>query len=218
VAHELRSPVNKMLLASEVARSRPRSAEENQDTLVSIVEESQRLSSIVGSLLFLARARRTRQDLERHQIDVGAELDLIRAYFETAAQEAGLRLSVQCPRGSALDVDRTLFQRAVSNLVANAIAHTPSGGAVSIDAFPDAEGIVVEVTDTGEGVSEEEQARVFDRFYRADKARVSTSGRLGLGLPIARSIMDLHGGAISLRSKLGHGTVVSLTFPRGPAV
>jgi signal transduction histidine kinase len=218
VAHELRSPVNKMLLASEVALSRPRTTEEYQDTLVSIVEEGQRLSSIVGSLLFLARTRRTRQDIERHQIDVGAELDLICAYFDTTAQEAGLRLSAQCPKGAVLDVDRTLFQRAVSNLVANSIAHTPPGGGVSIDAYLAAESLVIEVTDTGEGVSEEDQARVFDRFYRADKARISTSGRLGLGLPIAKSIMDLHGGAITLRSALGRGTVVSLTFPSAPAL
>jgi two-component system, OmpR family, heavy metal sensor histidine kinase CusS len=214
VAHELRNPVNKMLLASEVALSRPRSGEEYQDTLVSIVEESQRLSSIVGSLLFLARARRTKVDLERQAIDVRPELDVIRAYFETSAQEAGLRLSVNCPEGVRLDVDRTLFQRVLSNLVSNAIAHTPAGGAISIDTFLAADSVVIEVTDTGEGVSKEEQARVFDRFYRADKARSSTSGRLGLGLPIAKSIMDLHGGAIALRSQLGQGTVVSLTFPR----
>ena len=73
---------------------------------------------------------------------------------------------------------------------------------------------MIEVRDTGEGVPEDEQMRVFDRFYRADKARNAASGRMGLGLPIAKSIMDLHGGAISLRSKVGHGTVVALSFPR----
>lgn len=214
VAHELRNPVNKMLLASEVALSRPRTGEEYQDTLVSIVEESQRLSSIVGSLLFLARARRTQVDLERHLIDVCAELDVIRSYFETAAQEAGVALTAQCPPSIALDVDRTLFQRAISNLVSNAIAHTPPGGAINIDVQITDTQVAIEVMDTGEGVPDEEQARVFDRFYRADKARNAASGRLGLGLPIAKSIMDLHGGAIALRSKLGHGTVVTLTFPR----
>jgi two-component system, OmpR family, heavy metal sensor histidine kinase CusS len=214
VAHELRNPVNKMLLASEVALSRARTSEEYQDTLVSIVEESQRLTSIVGSLLFLARARRTQVDLERHQIDVSAELGVIRSYFETAAQEANVALTAQSPAGIALDVDRTLFQRAISNLVSNAIAHTPPGGAISIDVQATDGHVAIEVMDTGEGVADEEQARVFDRFYRADKARSAASGRLGLGLPIAKSIMDLHGGSIALRSKLGHGTVVTLTFPR----
>lgn len=214
VAHELRNPVNKVLLASEVALSRARTTEEYQDTLVSIVEESQRLTNIVGSLLFLARARRTQVDLERQEIDVATEVGVIRNYFETSAQEAGLSLATQCPDGLALDVDRTLFQRAISNLVSNAIAHTRPGGAISIDVQATDAGIVIEVRDTGEGVPDEDQERVFDRFYRADKTRNASSGRMGLGLPIAKSIMDLHGGTISLRSKVGHGTAVALTFPR----
>jgi signal transduction histidine kinase len=214
VAHELRNPVNKVLLASEVALSRQRSAEEYQETLVSIVEESQRLSSIVGSLLFLARARRTKVELERQQIDVSSELDVIRAYFETSAQEAGVGLTVVCPHRLALDVDRTLFQRAVSNLVANALAHTPRGGGVRIDVSCADEHVDIAVTDSGAGIAEDSQARVFDRFYRVDAARTSTSGRLGLGLPITKSIMDLHGGSIALQSRVGHGTVVTLTFPR----
>jgi two-component system, OmpR family, heavy metal sensor histidine kinase CusS len=214
VAHELRSPVNKVLLASEIALSRPRSSEEYQDTLVSIVEESQRLSSIVASLLFLARARRTRVDLERQTVDVGAELATIRAYFETAAHEAGVDLAVECAANCSIGADRTLFQRAVCNLVANAISHTPAGGAVRIGVRDGRDKLVVEVTDTGEGVSAEDQTRVFDRFYRADKARIAASGRLGLGLPITQSIMNLHGGSISMRSALGLGTVVTLEFPR----
>lgn len=214
VAHELRNPVNKMLMASEVALSRARSAEEYQDTLVSIVEDSQRLSSIVGSLLFLARARSTRIDLERQRIDIGAELAVIATFFETSAQEAGLKLTLSCPDGIVLDVDRTLFQRVVSNLVSNAIAHTPAGGVVSVEALLCDGSVLIEVRDTGEGVSEDHVARVFDRFYRADKARSATSGRLGLGLPIAKSIMDIHGGSIELRSRPGQGTVVGLTFPR----
>jgi signal transduction histidine kinase len=213
VAHELRNPVNKVLLASEVALSRARTLEEYQDTLVSIVEESQRLSSIVGSLLFLARAHRTRLELDGRQIDVAGELEVIRSYFETTAQEAGVDLIVQCRPGIALTVDRTLFQRAVSNLVSNALSHTPAGGRVGIEVSLQADGVAIAVRDSGEGVSDEDRARVFDRFFRADKARNAGSGRVGLGLPIAKSIMDLHGGSISFESKLGQGTVVTLVFP-----
>lgn len=214
VAHELRNPVNKMLLASEIALSSSRTNEEYQDNLISIVEESRRLSGIVGSLLFLARARRTRVELERQKIDVSAELDVISNYFEAAAQEAGVALTVHCPANIALDVDRTLFQRAISNLVSNAIAHTPADGEISIGVQVNEVCVTIEVVDTGEGVDDKEQGRIFDRFYRADKARNAASGRLGLGLPITKSIMDLHGGSVALRSKLGHGTVVQLTFPR----
>lgn len=216
VAHELRNPVNKMLLASEVVLSRARSNEEYEDTLLSIVEESQRLSSIVGSLLFLARARQTRIDLDLSSVVVATELNVIREYFETAAEEAGLNFSVVCPLDLTLAVDRTLFQRAISNLVSNAIAHTPKGGAVVLSGRQEDDWVSIEVRDTGEGVSVEDQSRVFDRFYRADKARNPSSGRLGLGLPIAKSIMDLHGGDMALDSEVGRGTSVVLRFPTGP--
>jgi two-component system heavy metal sensor histidine kinase CusS len=214
VAHELRSPVNKMLLESELTLSRPRTADEYQEACASIMEECHSLSSTVGSLLFLARARRTKVDLERQQIDIGSELNLIRAYFEAPAQEAGLRLTVQSAERLTLAVDRTLFQRAVSNLVSNAISHTPSGGEITIRSYAIGDRAMVEVCDTGEGMTADEQARVFDRFFRADRARTATSGRIGLGLSITKSIVDLHGGAVSLRSRLGEGTIVTLAFPR----
>jgi two-component system, OmpR family, heavy metal sensor histidine kinase CusS len=218
VAHELRSPVNKMLLESELTLSRARTAEEYQDACASIMEECHRLSSIVGSLLFLARARRTRVDIERQKIDVGGELDLIRSYFEAPAQEAGLELRVEAAPPLTLDADRTLFQRAISNLVSNAISHTPAGGKISIAAQAVGDRIVIEVSDTGEGMPAEAQERVFDRFFRADRARTATSGRIGLGLSITKSILDLHGGSVTLRSRVGEGTSIALSFPTSPRV
>ena len=214
VAHELRNPVNKMLIGSEVALGRPRTAEEYQEALASVAEESQRLSGIVSSLLFLARARRTRVELECQWIDVAAELGLIASYFQAAVQEGGITLTVSCAGDVALEVDRSLFQRAISNLTANSISHTPAGGEIGMRVTSTANSVVIEVIDTGEGVAEHEQARVFDRFYRSDLARSAASGRLGLGLPIAKSIMELHGGSIALSSKLGHGAAVALSFPR----
>ncbi|MGE0741149.1 MAG: sensor histidine kinase [Hyphomonadaceae bacterium] len=214
VAHELRNPVNKMLVGSEVALSRTRTPEEYQDALVSVVEECQRLSSIVGSLLFLARARRTKIDLDVLSIDLGAELELIRSYFEATALEGGVRLTVACPKGVSLHADRTLLQRAVSNLVSNALSHTKAGGEVAIRVSETEHDVAIEVSDTGEGISEEAQARVFDRFYRVDTVRNPTSGRLGLGLPITKSIVDLHGGKIALRSQPGQGTSVTIVLPR----
>lgn len=213
VAHELRSPVNKMLLEAELTLSRVRAAEEYQDACASIMEECHRLSNIVGSLLFLARARRTRVDIERQQIDVGSELGLIRAYFEAPAQDAGLEFEISAPPSLMLSADRTLFQRAVSNLVSNAIAHTPAGGKVTIEAHVAGNRVVVEVRDTGEGMAPEAQERVFDRFFRADRARTATSGRIGLGLSITKSILDLHGGSVTLRSRPGEGTAIALFFP-----
>ena len=124
-----------------------------------------------------------------------------------------MTLSVDGRDDLTLAVDRTLFQRAMSNLVSNAIAHTPRGGAISLHARRGDGCVLIEVIDTGEGVSSEDKARVFDRFYRADKARNPASGRLGLGLPIAKSIMELHAGTMALESEPGEGTTVTLRFP-----
>ncbi|MBC8106787.1 MAG: HAMP domain-containing histidine kinase, partial [Anaerolineae bacterium] len=144
----------------------------------------------------------------------GTELKVIHDYFEASAQDAGIALTVQCPSDPTLRADRTLFQRAVSNLVSNALSHTRRGGAVEILVTALDEQITVEVRDNGEGMSVASQGRVFDRFYRVNAARTASSGRIGLGLSITKSIVELHGGSIFLRSAEGEGASVTLVFPR----
>lgn len=213
VAHELRSPLNKILVGSEVTLTRSRTMEEYQEALVSNMEECQSLSRIVESLLFMAKAEHVTGDIDRQPVRIARELRLIESAYQEAASEVGVRLSLTCLEDTVFPVDRVLFQRAVSNLVTNAIAHTSASGAVSIEAYLANGDLMVEVADTGEGIPEHARERVFDRFYRVDQARSSTSGRVGLGLPITRSIVDLHGGAITLTSEVGRGTRVTLTFP-----
>lgn len=213
VAHELRSPVNKMLLASELALTGNNTPAEYQDALVGIIEECRRLAATVGSLLFLARARQTRVQVERQTIDVGTELGIICTYFEAPALEAGIKLTCTVSEDMTLRADRTLFQRAVGNLVANAIAHTAETGQIAVSAVRAENVVRVEVRDDGEGMSADVQSRVFERFFRVDSARTSTSGRIGLGLSITKSILELHGGVVRLESSPGAGTRVQLDFP-----
>lgn len=216
VAHELRSPINKLLVGSEVVLSRPRTLEEYQEALLSNMEECQSLARIVESLLFMAKAEHVQGQLTLHPTHVAHELELIADFFEGTAAEAGVTVEVDAPADLAFNLDRVLFQRAVSNIVSNAIAHTSVGGVVKIVAGLRDDALRVEVADTGEGIPEHARAHVFDRFYRADQARSSTSGRFGLGLPITKSIVDLHGGAIDLDSETGRGTTVTMTFPAVP--
>lgn len=213
VAHELRSPVNKMLLASEIAIARARTNDEYAEALASNMEECQRLSSIVEGLLFLARATSTQVKLQRETVSVSRELERIRSYYEASAAEAGVDLALICDEELGALLDRVLFQRAITNLVANAIAHTPRGGAVLIRGEANDDGLAVEVADTGEGIALADQPHIFDRFYRADRARTGADGRIGLGLPIAKSIVDLHGGRITLDSAPGRGARLTLHFP-----
>jgi two-component system heavy metal sensor histidine kinase CusS len=213
IAHELRTPVNNLRGEAEVALSRPRGADEYREVLGSCLEECGRLSRLIDSLLFLARAEHPTTQVAREPLDVGRELAAVRDFYEAAASEAGVALAVAAPAGLTAELSRPLFQRAVGNLVANALAHTPPGGRVTLSATAEDGRVRVEVADTGRGIATEHLPHLFDRFYRADPARSSSSGGVGLGLAIVRGIAELHGGAVALDSEVGRGTRVSLLLP-----
>ncbi|MDB5313999.1 MAG: Heavy metal sensor histidine kinase [Gemmataceae bacterium] len=215
IAHELRTPINSLRAEVEIALTRPRSTGEYQDALGSCLEASGRLAQLIDSLLFLARAENPKTVLTTHPEDVGRELAAVRELFEAAATEAGVRLAVEAEPGLVVRVDRVLLHRAVGNLVANALAHTPAGGTIALRAARVAGGVRVEVADTGEGVAAEHLPYLFDRFYRADPARSSGGGRVGLGLAIVKGIVELHGGSAVVESEPGRGAAVALTFPTG---
>ncbi len=215
VAHELRTPLNRIQLGAEVALREARTPEVYRESLESTLEECEHLGGMVKSLLFLARAENGQTRLVPASINVAERLEKIRAFFEGSALDAGVNLTIDCDPQLSIVADATLFQRAVSNLVANAVAHTPRGGLVSMRAAPESNGIVVEVADNGEGIAPENQPHVFNRFFRADQARGHEKDRVGLGLAITKSIVDLHQGRISLQSKPGAGTRFSLYFPAG---
>lgn len=213
IAHELRTPVNNLRGEAEVALNRPRTADEYRAVLESSLEECHQLTKLIDSLLFLARAEHPETTIERQTVDAGRELAAVRDFYEAAASEAGIALSVAAPAAIAIDVDRGLFQRAIGNLVSNALTHTPAGGSIVLSAAKTDNAVEVAVRDTGAGIAPEHLGHVFDRFYRADKARSSGSGHVGLGLALVKSIAELHRGSARIRSQIGKGTTVTLTFP-----
>ncbi len=213
IAHELRSPVNNLRGEVEVALGKPRNPEEYRDVLGSCLEECDRLARLIDSLLFLARAEDRGTALRTEPVDVAAELAAFTEFFDPLATEAGVSLAVAATPELLIPADRTLFQRAVANLVSNAVAHTPSGGTVTLVAAGEETCVRVEVCDTGSGIGAEDLPHIFERFYRADKARTSSAGRVGLGLAIVKGIVEWHGGTVEATSKLGAGTTVTLRFP-----
>jgi len=214
IAHELRTPVNVLRGEVEVALGQPRSAESYREVLTSSLEEFGKLSQLIDALLFLARADSPHTQLARQPLDVAAELQIIRDFYEAMAHEEGVELTVRAAPGLIAQLDRTLFQRAISNLVSNAFAHTPRGGRITVTADRHAnETLAIEVRDTGTGIEPEHLPHVFDRFYRADAARTSRGGSVGLGLPLVKSIVALHGGTCSISSEAGQGAVVRLVVP-----
>src|SRR5262249_19800144 len=132
IAHELRTPVNNLRGEAEVALGRPRSVDDYREVLGSCVEECSRLSSLIDNLLFLARAESPQTQIGKERFDVVAELGKVRDFYEAAAAEAGVSLVVRPNERLLVELDRTLFQRAVGNLLANALAHTPAEGTVTL--------------------------------------------------------------------------------------
>lgn len=213
IAHELRTPVNNLRVGVEVALGRARSLDEYRETLGSCLEECGRLSRIIDSMLFIARSEDPRTQIPREPVDVSRELERLRDFFEVPATEAGVELLISCAPDVHADLDRLLFQRAVSNLVGNSLRYTPRGGRVAVAAARENGELRVEVADTGCGIAAEDLPHIFDRFYRADPARSNAAGNAGLGLAIVKSIVALHGGTITARSQPGEGTVMSIRMP-----
>lgn len=211
IAHDLRTPVNNIRGEAEVALARARTVDEYRDVLESSLEEAVRLSDLIGDLLFLARAESPQKDIRREKIDVRELLATVREYYDATAADAGIALVLAgSEEPIPAELDRSLMLRSVSNLVANAIAHTPAEGTVTIAAATEGEMIRIDVSDTGAGIPAEALPRVFDRFFRVDPSRSKTSGGTGLGLAIVESIATLHGGTAEISSDLGRGTTVSL--------
>ena len=211
IAHDLRTPVNNIRGEAEVALARARTVDEYRDVLESSLEEAVRLSELIGDLLFLARAESPLTELHRENVNIAGLLITVRDYYEVSATNEGISLVVHDGAEPLnAELDRSLMLRAVSNLVSNAIAHTPPGGTVKLAATNEDAVIRIEVSDTGAGIPAEALPRVFDRFFRVDPSRSKASGGTGLGLAIVQSILALHGGSAEITSQLGRGTRVTL--------
>jgi two-component system heavy metal sensor histidine kinase CusS len=211
LAHELRTPINNLMGEAEVALSRHRTNAEYRRVIESSQEEFGRLSRLIESMLFLARAESAETPLQREQLDGRAELERVREFFEALADQRQVRVS--CSGSASLRVDSILFRRAVSNLLSNALEHTPAGGRVELNVEHRGEAVEVSVSDTGCGVEGQHLPRLFDRFYRVDQARSGPARGTGLGLALVKSIVELHQGSAQIESTPRKGTRVLLRFP-----
>lgn len=213
IAHELRTPINNLRGEVEVTLGKARTPDEYREVLGSALEECLRLSRLIDSLLFLARAENPQTEIRREMLDVGKELSAVREFYDAAAGEAGVRLDLAVSGAIRAPLDRTLFQRALGNLIENALAHTSRGGHIRMQAVRDNGTLRVSVSDDGCGIPAEHLPRVFDRFHRVDPARSKDGGGAGLGLAIVKSVANLHGGDTRIDSAVGRGTQVTLQFP-----
>jgi two-component system heavy metal sensor histidine kinase CusS len=210
LAHELRSPINNLMGKAQVTLSRDRSSTEYKQVLESCTEELDRLSRMVSQMLFLASVSQPTSPLPTVPIDLEVEAAKVSELFSHAAEEKQMTLRV---RGSGkTDGDRLMIQRAISNLVSNAIRHGTPGTEVTLDVVHSASEISFTVTNRGKGIASEHLPRIFDRFYRVDGSRSRQQGGTGLGLAIVRSIMSVHSGHVSVESTDEGPTAFTLVF------
>jgi len=212
IAHALRNPVNNLRGEAEVALSKARSPAEYQQALGSALEEYERLSRMIDGLLFIARTDNPAVQIERSLCEAGRELAAVQEFYEALAADKAI--TVVCTGEAQLTGDPMLVRRAISNLLANALKHTPPGGRVSLSARNRPDGFAeIRVEDTGAGIAAEDLPQVFDRFYQVKVSPGQTSQGAGLGMAIVQSIMRLHGGEVRIESELGRGTIVTLLLP-----
>jgi two-component system heavy metal sensor histidine kinase CusS len=209
LAHELRTPIGNIRGEGEVALTRSRTTEEYREVIESTVAECQHLADIVDNLLFLARTEAAESPLQRTTFDGRVAIERIAAFYEPVAEDQ--KVTITCTGDANVVADEMLFGRAVSNLLENALHHTPAAGTILVALTQRGSESEVLVNDTGTGIAAEHLPRVFDRFYRADSARSSDGS--GLGLALVKSIMDLHGGTATIESQFNRGTTVTLRFP-----
>ncbi|WP_296650059.1 heavy metal sensor histidine kinase [Paraburkholderia sp.] len=212
LAHDMRTPLTNLQAAAQVALSAPRTSDEYREVIESSIDEYQRLSRMVDDMLFLARAEDASALGAIKTIDAAAQAQRVAGFYESVAEDAGVTIEV---RGQAeLDADLLLFQRALSNLLSNALAHAPHGSTVLVDCREDNEAATISVTDSGAGIHAAHLERIFERFYRVDPSRHNSASGTGLGLAIVKSIMDSHGGRCGVDSQPGVRTTFWLRFPR----
>ncbi len=216
LAHELRTPLQNLRAELEGSILRPPSAADVPEALGSLLEELDRLDEMVEQMLFLARHSVPGAALDRQPLSAGALLWESAAFFSAVAEEAGVKMETTAPPPLLIYADLRLIHRALQNLLANALRHTPPGGSVVVSARMSEGAAEISVADTGDGIPAALLPHLGDRFLRLEgEGRGRATGGAGLGLAIVKGIMALHGGTFSVESVLGAGTTVRLRFPDG---
>ncbi len=215
VSHELRTPLTAIRGQLEVALFTANTPEQYRDAMVNALEDVEQLSSIVRALLLLSQAESGQVALQRSNLDLAELINDVGEQFQIPAEEKHLKLTVSAGTGLYLNADRVQMERLLSNLISNAVKYTPEGGSIKVECMPsDQPGwVVIEVKDTGVGISAENLPHIFDRFYRVRNEQTNKIQGLGLGLSFVAWIVDAHGGKIDISSTPGVGTQFRVHLP-----
>jgi signal transduction histidine kinase len=215
VAHELRTPLSNIRGYLEAIRDGV--IKPDAETIRSLDEEAALLSRLVDDLQELSLAEAGELKLNRQPEDIGEVINRAVAAIQVQAQGKGISVVADLPEGLPLcDIDLQRIGQVLRNLLENAIAHTGDGGRITVAAEKQENWVKVSVTDTGEGIPAKDLPYIFERFYRVDKSRTRATGGSGLGLTIARRLVEAHGGKIEAQSEVGKGSHFTFTIPVSP--
>lgn len=213
VAHDLRSPITRMRGVAETTLTGPQEIEAYREMGLVVIEESERLTQMINTTLEIAQAESGLLEIIRAPLDLTTLLKNAAELFQPVTEEKQIKLCVNLSEDPLIIFgDKTRLQRTVANLLDNAIKYTQPDGRITLTAFPYGKLIKIEISDTGIGIAPEETNLIFERFYRSERSR-STQGN-GLGLSLARMIIQSHGGNIAVQSKPNEGSTFTITLPR----
>jgi heavy metal sensor kinase len=213
-SHDLRTPVAVMRTAAELTLRRPRTTTEYRDALTKILATSVETSELLENLLTLARADAGAQGMDMHPLDLSSHVRKAQERAALLSADKKVDVTIDAPsspiwvKGDAIAIDRLLLI-----LLDNAVKYTPSGGTCEITLAQTENQAQISVRDSGIGIAQVDLNNIFDRFYRADRARSKNTGGAGLGLAIARWITDMHGGVIAVESEISAGSVFRVNLP-----
>ena len=212
-SHELRTPLAMIRSVGEVGLQKDGTRAEYRDIVGSMLEEVNRLTSLIDSLLTISRADSGHIQLHRVVVPVAALVREAAGLFEILLEEKGQRLTVEGDESAQVEGDYVFLRQAFVNVIHNAVKYSPVGGAISVRINGGDGQVLVAIHDDGPGIPVEDQLKVFDRFYRVDKARWRESGGAGLGLSIVKWTVEAHGGNVTLESGPNEGCTFRIHLP-----
>jgi heavy metal sensor kinase len=214
VAHDLRSPVTRIRGIAETTLMTSEDDPELEAMAGSIIEECDGLLIMINTILDISEAEAGVTKLNISDVDLSIIINEACELFQPIAEDKGIRIIQEIDALASIQADKEKIQRLVANLLDNAIKYTPENGTVTLTVKPDENQVTVSIMDTGIGISEEDLPKIFNRFYRCDRSR-SLQG-IGLGLSLAKAIVQSHHGTISVSSELEKGSTFTFTLPRTP--
>ena len=217
VSHEIKTPITAIKGFVETLKDGGVESEEDRERFLNIISNHvNRLEAIIDDLLKLSRLEKDTETDEGIKLDSEKIFKIVETAVQVcmpAAEAKNIQISFKCDDNLTARVNAPLLEQAVVNLLDNAIKYSNSSSTVSVNAYKDANGISIEVIDEGRGIESKHLPRLFERFYRVDKARSRQQGGTGLGLAIVKHIIQAHGGRVTVKSTYGKGSVFLINIP-----